>query len=103
MYAVLKTGGKQYKVTDGDRIKVEKLPAEAGDQVKLDQVLMIVDGDSVRVGKPFLDNASVDAIVVEHGKGRKVTVMKKKRRQGYKVKRGHRQPYTMIEIKCIQA
>ncbi len=101
MYAVIQTGGKQYKVSEGARLKVEKLDAEIGSDIELKDVLMMVDGADVKVGRPFLDSASVKATVVEHGKGRKVVVFKKKRRKGYKVKRGHRQHYTTIQVKAI--
>ncbi len=103
MYAVIKTGGKQYKVTSGDKLKVERLDAEPGSEITISDVLMVVDGSDVKVGKPVVESASVSATVLEHGKGKKVVVMKKKRRKGYKVKRGHRQHYTTLEIREIRA
>ncbi len=103
MYAVIQTGGKQYKVTQGSRLKVERLPAEVGDEIELSEVLMVVDGGQVKVGRPFLDSVAVKAQVLEHGKGKKVIVFKKKRRKGYKKKRGHRQHYTTIQIEAIEA
>ncbi len=101
MYAVVKTGGKQYKVTKGEVIKVEKLDAEVGSEVDLQDVLMVIDGDSIRVGSPILENATVKAKVLEHGKDKKVIVFKKKRRKGYKKKRGHRQHFTTLEIRDV--
>jgi large subunit ribosomal protein L21 len=102
MYAVIKTGGKQYKVSPGEVLRVEKLNADVGSDVEMPEVLMVVHDDQVRVGKPTLEGATVRAQVVDHGLGKKVIVMKKKRRKGYKVKRGHRQPYTTLEIKEIR-
>ena len=103
MYAVIKTGGKQYKVTSGDKLKAERLDAEPGSEITISDVLMVVDGSDVKVGKPVVESASVSATVLEHGKGKKVVVMEKKRRKGYKVKRGHRQHYTTLEIREIRA
>ncbi len=101
MYAVIKTGGKQYKVSPGEVLRVEKLDADVGSQVEFNEVLLYSDGSKVEVGRPLVDGAVVKAEVLEHGKGKKVVVMKKKRRKGYKVKRGHRQPYTSVEVKEI--
>ncbi len=101
MYAVIKTGGKQYKVSQGDVLKVEKLDAAPGDEVALSQVLMVVNGDDVTIGNPVVEGASVKARVVEQGRAKKVIVFKKKRRKGYKVKNGHRQPFTAIEIQEV--
>ncbi len=103
MYAVIKTGGKQYKVTPGEVLRVERLDAGVGSQVELNEVLLFSDGSRVEVGRPFVEGAVVKAEVLGHGKGKKVVVMKKKRRKGYKVKRGHRQPYTSLEVKEIKA
>ena len=102
MYAVIKTGGKQYKVAPGDVLKVEKLAVPEGEEVEIPHVLMVVQEGAVNVGKPLVESASVLAEVVAQGKGKKVLVMKKKRRKGYKVKRGHRQPYTTLKIKEIK-
>ncbi len=102
MYAIVQTGGKQYKVSLGEVIKVEKLPGEVGDELEIKDVRMVMQEGEVHVGTPLLENALVKVKIVEHGKGKKVTVMKKKRRKGYKVKRGHRQPYTAVEIKTIE-
>lgn len=103
MYAVIKTGGKQYRVTEGDVLRVEKLNAEAGASVELDQVLMVTDGDDVKVGSPLLDGGKVSAEVVAHGRNRKIEVIKFKRRKNYHRKHGHRQHYTEIKITGIQA
>jgi len=102
MYAVVHTGGKQYKVTPGEVIKVEKLPGEVGDELELQDVRLVVQEGECKIGTPTIENASIKVKIVEHGKNKKVTIMKKKRRKGYKVKKGHRQPYTAIEIESIQ-
>ena len=101
MYAVIQTGGKQYRVAVGDRLKVETLVAEPGDSVELDEVLMISDHDNVQVGTPLLDGQSVSAQVVDNGRGEKIKVFKMHRRQGYRRTQGHRQNYTEIEITAI--
>ncbi len=101
MQAVVKTGGKQYKVTPGEVIRVERLEAEPGSEIELSEVLMVIDGDQMTVGQPVLENAAVKVKIVEHGKAKKVVVFKKKRRKGYKVKRGHRQHYSTIEIQEV--
>ncbi len=103
MYAVIKTGGKQYKVSQGDILKVEKLDAAPGDEVEISEVLMLVNGEDVTVGKPLVDGASVRAKVLEQGRAKKVIVFKKKKRKGYKVKNGHRQPFTALEIQEVNA
>ena len=102
MYAIIATGGKQYKVAEGDIIKVEKLGVEAGATVTFDQVLVVNNGE-VKVGEPTVANASVTATVVEEGKNRKVIVYKYKRKTGYHKKNGHRQPYTKVKIEKINA
>ncbi len=103
MYAVIKTGGKQYRVAKDDVIDVEKLPAEAGQTVTLGDVLMVGEGDSARVGTPTVNGASVTAEVVDQFKGPKTIVFKKKRRQKYRLKKGHRQPVTRLRITDISA
>ena len=103
MYAVIKTGGKQYKVAKGDVLKVEKLDAEAGNKVELNDVLMIADGDNVTVGKPYLDGAVVKAEVNGHGRGDKVNIIKFKRRKHHLKRMGHRQSYTEVKITDITA
>lgn len=101
MYAIIKTGGKQYKVAEGDVLNVEKLDVEVGAEVSL-EVLMLVDGDAITVGKPVVDGASVVAKVVEHGKGDKVVVFKYKPKKDYRKTQGHRQPYTKLEIVSVK-
>ena len=101
MYAVIETGGKQYRVEQGQRIKVEKLNADEGAKVDLDKVLLVADEDAVTVGKPVVDGAKVVATITEQGKHRKIKVFKKKRRKGYRLMKGHRQPYTALKIADI--
>ena len=103
MYAVLKTGGKQYKVAANDVIIVEKLVAEAGSSIDLGEVLMIGDGETSKVGTPMLDGAKVAAEVLEQKRGKKVIVFKKKRRKNYRRTRGHRQDLTVLRITDILA
>lgn len=100
MYAVIETGGKQYRVQEGDVITVEKLDAKAGDKVTFDKVLVLNDGKEMKVGTPYLD-AGVTASVVENGKGKKVIIFKYKAKKDYRKKQGHRQPYTLVEITSI--
>ena len=102
MYAVIKTGGKQYKVTQGDEIKLEKLPGGIGDQVVFDQVLLTSDGKNVKLGKPCLKNAKVIGKITRQGKNRKIVVFKFKRRKGYQKRRGHRQHFTQVKIEGIE-
>ncbi len=103
MYAVVETGGKQYKVTEGDVIFVEKLDVEEGAEVTLDKVLMAGEGDAVKVGTPVVEGATVTAKVVKNGKSKKVVVFKMKRKKNYRRKKGHRQPYTKLEITAVNA
>ena len=100
MYAIIVTGGKQYKVEQGDEILVEKLDAEVGDTVNFD-VLMMADGETVTVGKPYVEGVAAKAVVVEHGKGRKVIVFKYKPKKNIRKKQGHRQPYTKVKVLSI--
>lgn len=100
MYAVIKTGGKQYRVAVGDKLKVESLAAAEGDQVTLDHVLMIADGENVEVGTPLLDK-TVEAKVVTNGRGKKLRIVKFRRRQNSRTRTGHRQNYTELEITAI--
>ena len=102
MYAIVQTGGKQYKVTPGEVLKVEKLPGEVGDEIELQDVRLVANDGELLIGTPVLEDVTIKAKILEHGKAKKVTIMKKKRRKGYKVKKGHRQPYTAIEIQAIQ-
>ena len=101
MYAVIKSGGKQYKVAPGEKLKVEQLSADVGAEVVLDQVLMVGEGDSVRLGQPILAGATVKATVVGHGRGDKVTIFKMRRRKHYQKHQGHRQGYTELRIEAI--
>jgi large subunit ribosomal protein L21 len=101
MYAVIKTGGKQFKVTEGDTLKVEKLSTEVGKALNISSVLTLVDGDKVTIGTPIVKGASVDATIVSHGKGDKVKIFKMNRRKGYRKSQGHRQSYTEIKIDKI--
>ncbi|HET9669292.1 MAG TPA: 50S ribosomal protein L21 [Casimicrobiaceae bacterium] len=101
MYAVVKTGGKQYKVAPGEKLKVEQIPADVGAEVILDQVLMVGDGDAVRVGQPTLAGATVKATVLAHGRGEKIRIFKMRRRKHYQKHQGHRQNYTELQIESI--
>ena len=101
MYAVIKTGGKQYKVAPGENVRVEQLVADVGAEVVLDQVLMVGEGDSIRVGQPIVAGATVKATVVAHGRGDKVTIFKMRRRKHYQKHQGHRQGYTELKIDGI--
>lgn len=101
MYAVVKTGGKQYRVVAGEKLKIEQIPADVGAQVILDQVLMVGEGESVRLGKPLVAGATVKATVVAHGRGEKVKIFKMRRRKHYQKHQGHRQGYTEITIDTI--
>ena len=101
MFAVVKTGGKQYKVAPEDVIKVEKLPGEAGQEIELDQILMLGDDKGVTVGTPLVAGASVKATVLEQARGKKIIVFKKRRRQDSRVTKGHRQDLTVLRIGAI--
>ena len=101
MYAVVNTGGKQYKVQKGETLRIEKIPGEVGTRVTFDKVLMVADGENVRVGQPLLEKAAVLASIVEQDKAKKIIVFKYKRRKRYRRKQGHRQPYTAVRIDGI--
>ena len=103
MYAVFKTGGKQYRASTGDVIKVEKIEAEKGATIELDQVLMVGEGEDVKIGTPFLEGGKVTAMVLDQGRGDKIKVIKFKRRKNYRRQMGHRQCFTQIEITGIDA
>jgi large subunit ribosomal protein L21 len=103
MYAVFATGGKQYRATTGDILKIEKLDVEKGAKVELDQVLMVGEGEDVKVGSPYLKGGKVTAKVVEHGRGEKIRIIKFKRRKHHMKRMGHRQDFTRIEITKIAA
>ena len=101
MNAIIVTGGKQYKVSEGDVVFIEKLDQNAGDTVKFDQVLAILDGDKATFGAPVVEGASVAATVVKNGKGKKIRIFKYNAKKGYRKRQGHRQPYTKVEISKI--
>ena len=103
MNAIIVTGGKQYKVAEGDVVYIEKLDQEAGDTVKFDQVLAVIDGDKATFGAPTVAGASVEAKIVKNGKGKKIRIFKYNPKKGYRKRQGHRQPYTKVEIKKISA
>ena len=103
MYAVIKTGGKQYRVSKNDVVRVEKIDAEVGSEIALDQVLLVGSGDSTKVGSPLVDGASVKASVLDQVKADKIVVFKKKRRKNYRKKQGHRQNLTVLRITDIAA
>ena len=103
MYAVIQTGGKQYRVAQGSTLKVEKINAAEGASVELDRVLMIADGDDVQVGTPYLSGGKVTATVKSHGRGSKVTIIKFRRRKHQMKRQGHRQAFTEIEVTGITA
>jgi large subunit ribosomal protein L21 len=103
MYAIFESGGKQYRVTSGDTLDVEKLDVPVGETVELRNVLMIVDGDQVRVGTPTIENAGIVGHVVDHVKGEKIHVFKSKKRKGYRRKTGHRQKYVRLHIDEIRS
>jgi len=101
MYAIVQTGGKQYKVQAGDQLKVEKLKGEPGDQVDFDKILAIGTSEGIKVGKPFITDAAVTATIIRTARDRKIVVFKKKRRKAYDKKQGHRQWYTLLKIQGI--
>ena len=103
MYAVIVTGGKQYKVREGDRLRIEKLPAPEGETVEFDRVLMVSSGEAVKVGRPYLDGGRVSATVSAHGRRDKIDVLKFKRRKNYLRRMGHRQSFTEVTINTIAA
>jgi len=101
MYAVIKTGGKQYRVEQGDLLKVEKIEVATGDKLTFDEVLLVADGDSVKVGQPVLDGAKVEAEVVSQGRHKKIRIVKFRRRKHYRKQQGHRQWFTEVKITAI--
>ena len=102
-HAIIETGGKQYRVAEGDVIFIEKLNAEAGEAVTFDKVLAVVDGDKATFGTPVVEGAKVEANVVKNGKGKKVMIFKYNPKKGYRRRQGHRQPYTKVTIGKIEA
>ncbi|MFW6113203.1 MAG: 50S ribosomal protein L21 [Thermodesulfobacteriota bacterium] len=101
MFAIVQTGGKQYRVAPGDILRVERLPGDRGDEVQLDQVLLVADGDSIQVGQPLVEGARVVGEILRQGQGKKIIVFKKKRRKKYRRKQGHRQLYTALQVREI--
>lgn len=102
MYAIIETGGKQYKVAEGEMVKVEKLEAGVGDKITLDQVLMIGDDNGSKIGNPLVEGAKITAAVLEQGRGKKIVVYKYKKRKNERKKQGHRQAYTKLLIEKIE-
>ena len=102
-HAIIETGGKQYRVAEGDVLFIEKLDVAAGDTVKFDRVLAVIDEDSTKFGTPVVEGASVSANVVKNGRGKKIRVFKMKPKKGYRRTQGHRQPYTKVQIEAINA
>ena len=98
MHAIIVTGGKQYKVAEGDVLYIEKLEAEAGETITFNQVLAVMDGDNATFGAPVVEGASVEATIVKNGKGKKIRIFKYTPKKGYRKRQGHRQPYTKVEI-----
>lgn len=103
MYAVIVTGGKQYRVKEGQRLKVESLEVEPGQSIDFENVLMVADGDDIKIGKPSLSGVKVQASVLEHGRGNKIRIVKFRRRKHSRTQMGHRQNYTQVKIEKIQA
>ena len=103
MYAVIKTGGKQYKVAAGEKLKIEQIPADIGAEITLDQVLAVGEGESIQFGAPLVSGASVKATVISQGRHEKVTIFKMRRRKHYQKRAGHRQNYTEVRIEAINA
>ena len=103
MYAVVKTGGKQYKVSENDLLQVERIPGNSGDTVEISEVLFLGEGEEARVGTPFVKGAKVLAEIVRQGRGEKLIIFKKRRRKKYRRKTGHRQDLTLLKINSIQA
>ena len=103
MQAIIVTGGKQYKVNEGDTLFIEKLEAEAGQTITFDQVLAILDGDKATFGTPVVAGASVEGKIVKNGKGKKIRIFKYNAKKGYRKRQGHRQPYTKVQIGAIKA
>ena len=101
MYAIIETGGKQYRVQEGDVVRVEKIEIADGETVKFDKVLLVADEGKLNVGKPYVDGAVVEAVVENQGKAKKIIIFKYKAKKDYRKKQGHRQPYTQVKIEKI--
>ncbi|MDO5737692.1 MAG: 50S ribosomal protein L21 [Eubacteriales bacterium] len=102
MYAIVETGGKQYRVSEGDEIFVEKLAAEEGDKIQLEKVLAVGEADKLRIGTPYVEGSSVECEVLKQGRGKKITVFKYKPKKNYRKKQGHRQPYTKLKVTSLK-
>lgn len=102
MYAIIETGGKQYRVQVGDTLNVDKLPAEVGEKVEVDKVLAVVNGEELRIGSPVLEGAKVILSILRHGRGKKIIVFKFKAKKNYRRKQGHRQPFTQVAVDAIE-
>lgn len=102
MYAVIESGGKQHRVTEGEILQLEKLDAAAGDKVKFDKILMVGEGESVKIGTPYVEGGQVEAEVLKQGRGEKVNIIKFNRRKNYRRKQGHRQQFTEVKITGIK-
>ncbi|HJD44140.1 MAG TPA: 50S ribosomal protein L21 [Candidatus Paenalcaligenes intestinipullorum] len=103
MYAVIKTGGKQYRVSPGQKLKIEQIPADIGQEITLDQVLSVGEGESLKLGTPFVEGAQVKATVLAQGRHAKIKIFKMRRRKGYRKTQGHRQNYTEVRIEAVNA
>lgn len=103
MYAIIETGGKQYRVSEGDTLYIEKLPQEAGNMVDVDKVLAVMKDGELKIGSPLVEGARVVLKVVRHGKGQKVIIFKFKAKKNYRRKKGHRQPFTLVTVEKIEA
>ncbi|MDD2553535.1 MAG: 50S ribosomal protein L21 [Desulfotomaculaceae bacterium] len=103
MYAIIETGGKQYRVQEGDKLNIEKLPAEAGEKVEIDRVLAVVNGEEVKIGAPLVEGARVILQVLRNGKDKKIIVFKYKAKKNYRRKQGHRQPFSQVIVEKIEA
>ena len=103
MYAVIKTGGKQHHVAPGDEVRIEKLRGDVGEPVTFEHVLLASDGENVRVGQPYVEGSKVMGTIVRQDKDKKILVLKRRRRKGYRKLRGHRQPFTLVRIENIEA
>jgi large subunit ribosomal protein L21 len=103
MYAIIETGGKQYRVSEGDVVSIEKVEVEQGETIEFDRVLTVVNGDKVMIGTPLVTGAKVSGQVVEHGRGKKILVFKYKAKSNYRRRQGHRQPFTKVKIETINA
>lgn len=103
MYAVIKTGGKQYRVSPGQKLKVEQIPADIGQEITLDHVLSVGEGDTIKIGNPYVSGAVVKATILAQGRHKKIKVFKMRRRKGYRRTQGHRQNYTELRIDAVEA